>query len=129
MNKIKRSVKNMNKTKREIDALVDLLMELNLKRPIARTLVCLLDGKDYTSHEIERVSGLRQPEVSVAMKFLISKKWVIQKEVKKESTKGRPVKHYRLRMPVIDIINFVEKSIREENDKLLQNIKELKELV
>lgn len=119
----------MNKTKREIDALVDLLMELNLKRPIARTLVCLLDGKDYTSHEIERVSGLRQPEVSVAMKFLISKKWVIQKEVKKESTKGRPVKHYRLRMPVIDIINFVEKSIREENDKLLQNIKELKELV
>ncbi|NLI62222.1 MAG: transcriptional regulator [Methanosarcinaceae archaeon] len=110
-----------------MDELVSLLMRLNLKRPVASTLICMMDGKEYSSHEIERMSGLRQPEVSVSMKYLLGKKWITQREVKKVNEKGRPVKRYKLKISMDDIITSIEKSILEENQKTLDSIKELKE--
>ena len=104
----------MYKADKEMEELVSLLMRLNLKRPIARTLAFLIDGEEYTSHEIERISGLRQPEVSVAMKYLSKRKWISQREYKKENAKGRPVKLYKLKLPMSDIITIIEKEILED---------------
>src|SRR3989304_2722990 len=52
------------------EALVDLLMETGMARNLAKTLVFLSKRDETTSVEIEKATGLRQPEVSIAMQDL-----------------------------------------------------------
>jgi predicted transcriptional regulator len=66
--------------------LVQILMELGLKRPTATTLVYLGSAGKSSSTEVQTGTGLKQPEVSVAMKDLTARGWV---ETVKERSKGR----------------------------------------
>lgn len=50
--------------------MIELFRKINLSRPIALTLVCLAKGREISSQHIEILSGLRQPEVSLAMKLI-----------------------------------------------------------
>jgi len=50
--------------------MIELFRKINVSRPIAFTLACLAKGREISSQSIEMVSGLRQPEVSVAMRYL-----------------------------------------------------------
>src|SRR5437899_5826362 len=83
---------------RRDETLVDLLIETGLSRNIAKTLVFLSKRDETTSVEIEKATGLRQPEVSIAMQELRRRKWVDKRDIKKEG-KGRPVHSYRLNAP------------------------------
>jgi predicted transcriptional regulator len=76
--------------------MVELLRRLNINRPVAYTLACLSKGDEISSQCIEMVSGLRQPEVSIAMRYLRENNWVEMREEKKNQGKGRPVKLYKL---------------------------------
>src|SRR3989304_248167 len=80
---------------RRDETLVDLLIETGLSRNIAKTLVFLSKRDETTSVEIEKATGLRQPEVSIAMQELRRRKWVDKRDIKKEG-KGRPVHSDRL---------------------------------
>ncbi len=55
---------------------MDLLIETGLSRNIAKTLVFLSKREETTSVEIEKATGLRQPEVSIAMQELRRRRWV-----------------------------------------------------
>src|SRR5947209_9178229 len=83
---------------RRDETLVDLLIETGLSRNIAKTLVFLSKRDETTSVEIEKATGLRQPEVSIAMQELRRRKWVDKRDIKKEG-KGRPFHCYRLKAP------------------------------
>lgn len=50
--------------------IASLLQTLGVSRIESLSIVSLLDGKPRTSREIEKVAGLHQPEVSVAMRPL-----------------------------------------------------------
>ncbi len=50
------------------EEIADALISLGMSRPIARILSFLHDSNEATSVELERESGLRQPEVSTAMR-------------------------------------------------------------
>ena len=67
--------------------MVELLRRLNINRPVALTLACLSKGEEISSQCIEMVSGLRQPEVSIAMRYLRENDWVDMREEKR--TKAR----------------------------------------
>ena len=69
---------------RRDETLVDLLIETGLSRNIAKTLVFLSKRAETTSVEIEKATGLRQPEVSIAMQELRRRKWVDKRDIKKE---------------------------------------------
>jgi predicted transcriptional regulator len=108
--------------------MIKLLKKLNISRPIAITLTCLVKGKGITSQKIEMVTGLRQPEVSVAMRYLQKNNWIEIREEKKSEGKGRSTKLYSLIVPMHQIINVFEEKILEESSLVLRNIEALKQV-
>jgi predicted transcriptional regulator len=108
--------------------MVELLRRLNINRPVALTLACLSKGEEISSQCIEMVSGLRQPEVSIAMRYLRENDWIDMREEKKNQGKGRPVKLYKLTVQMETIVNSIEEDIMAESKTVLQNIERLKNL-
>lgn len=108
--------------------MVELLRKLDMNRPVALTIATLASGDEITSREIEATSDLRQPEVSIAMKYLKDNNWVQIREEKKNEGKGRPVKLYRLVIPLEEIIGSIEEKVLYESRSVLENIEKLKSL-
>ena len=108
--------------------MVELLRKLNMTRPVALTLTCLSSLDEVTSREIEMASGLRQPEVSIAMRHLSEYDWVNMREEKKTEGKGRPIKLYKLVVPLENVINTIEEEILLENKTVIESIQRLKSL-
>ena len=108
--------------------MIELLKGLNVSRPIALTLTCLIKGKVITSQKIEMLTRLRQPEVSIAMRYLLKNNWIEVSEEKKSKGKGRPTKLYSLIVPINQIINVIEEKILAENILVLRNIEYLKKM-
>ncbi|MGA8377842.1 MAG: helix-turn-helix domain-containing protein, partial [Methanoregula sp.] len=65
-------------------------MQIGIKKNAAKVLVFLANSSEATSHAIERGTDLRQPEVSLAMRYLMDQGWIMSWESKAES-KGRPL--------------------------------------
>lgn len=116
---------NMSAKEYEI---VELLRKLDINRPVALTLASLSSGDEITSREIESISNLRQPEVSIAMRYLKDNDWVEIREEKKTEGKGRPVKLYRLITPLEEIVQSIEQRVILESRSVLENIEKLKRL-
>ncbi|HIH36760.1 MAG TPA: ArsR family transcriptional regulator [Methanocellales archaeon] len=106
---------------------VGILMDLGLKRNVARTLMYLANADDVTSRSIELGADLRQPEVSIAMRKLKEENWVVVRDIKREG-KGRPLKSYKLAVPIENIITRLEEMKRQQAEKDLENIKKLRKL-
>ena len=104
---------------------VDLLVKNGLKPKIARTLAYLTGKEEVKSIEIERDTGLRQPEVSIAIQFLRKKGWVKKRDIKKQG-KGRPVHAYRLAHPLSKIIGEIETDRRKLINQYESNLSNLK---
>ncbi|MBU4220697.1 MAG: ArsR family transcriptional regulator [Euryarchaeota archaeon] len=103
------------------------LISLGMNRPVARTLAYLQNVDETKSDELETVTGLRQPEVSIAMRDLTERGWINEREEKK-SGKGRPFKIYSLKVGFTDIIAQLEKQQRKAVDEAQARIKRLREL-
>ncbi len=110
------------------EAIADVLTSLGLSRPIAKTLSYLKDLKEATAVELERVTGLHQPEVSIAMKELRERDWISEREEKKPG-KGRPFKIYSLKTSFKEIIAYFEKQQMKESNEIQSNIQRLKEAI
>ena len=108
--------------------MIELFRRINVSRPIALTLACLAKGREISSQSIEMISGLRQPEVSVAMRYLRENNWINIREEKKSKGKGRPIKLYRLIVPMDRIVSKIEEEIIAESRLVLRNIERLKHI-
>ena len=109
------------------ESLVDLLVNTGMPKNVAKTLAFMRKKEDTTSVEIEIMTALRQPEVSIAMQELRRRKWVIKRDIKKEG-KGRPVHAYKLAIPFEKIIETIEKEERKRIESIERNIEQLKAL-
>jgi len=109
------------------ESLVDLLVNTGMPKNVAKTLAFLRKKEETTSVEIEIMTALRQPEVSIAMQELRRRKWVIKRDIKKEG-KGRPVHAYKLAIPFDKIIETLEKEERKRMESIEKNIDQLKSL-
>jgi len=107
---------------------VNLLVELGVKRNVAKVLVFLANVPESTSRAIEKGTDLRQPEISLAMSHLIGYGWVTSREIKAEK-KGRPVKIYHLAKPITDIMDSIEKEKREEATNQLAMIQKIRDYI
>ncbi len=108
--------------------MIELFRRINVSRPIALSLACLAKGREISSQRIEIISGLRQPEVSVAMRYLRENNWINIREEKKSKGKGRPIKLYRLTVPMDHIVSKIEEEIIAESRLVLGNIELLKHI-
>lgn len=108
--------------------IIDILSDVGLKSGEARVLVVLFKGYDLTSREVERISDLRQPEVSIAINQLIKRKWVFVTNHITEK-KGRPVKVYSLLRAIDDILDEIKGDIEGDYRKKIEVIERVRVMV
>jgi len=101
------------------------LSNLGMSRNAATTMAYLMNVDEASSREIEISTGLRQPEVSLAMRLMCDQSWVNMRSEKKPG-KGRPMKIYSLAAPVDDIISYYEDKIYKKSQATISAIKKLK---
>jgi predicted transcriptional regulator len=114
-------------TQRE-EEFANLLIRIGIRRNMAKVLVYLAHTNEATSRDIERGTDLRQPEVSIAMAQMIEQRWVENRESKADN-KGRPVKIYRLAMPIGEIMDIIETEKRNEAQNQLILIQQLRNYI
>ncbi len=109
------------------EEIADALISLGISRNVARILSYLQSSKEVKSADLEREAGLRQPEVSLAVRELKERDWISEREEKKPG-KGRPYKVYSLKVGFNKIIAELEKQQKKAVDEMQKTIKRLKEL-
>ena len=101
------------------------LGNIGMSRSVATTMAYLMNVNEASSMEIEISTGLRQPEVSLAMRLMRNQSWVSVR-LEKKSGKGRPTKIYSLAAQVDEIISYYEDRINKESQATISVIKKLK---
>jgi predicted transcriptional regulator len=103
------------------------LESLGMNRNVAGLITYLNEVKEGSSRDIETATGLRQPEVSIAMRTLRQNNWVEEREVKVEG-QGRPMKIYKLSVPIEKIIKHYEEEKHSESTQAMESIQKLREM-
>ena len=104
---------------------IETLKTFGMSKSVATTMAYLMNVDEASSREIEISTGLRQPEVSLAMRLMRNQSWVSVRSEKK-LRKGRPMKIYSLVVPVDEIISYYEDRIFKESQATISTIKKLK---
>ncbi|MGZ4863946.1 MAG: ArsR family transcriptional regulator [Halobacteriota archaeon] len=109
------------------EVMASLLCNVGVKRNLAKALVYLANVNESVSRNIELGAGLRQPEVSIAMREMRERGWIDEWEQKKEG-KGRPLKCYRLSTQLCDIIDSLDDSRKRDAQQDEETIAMLRSL-
>jgi predicted transcriptional regulator len=106
---------------------VEALRSINVPRNVATMITYLTNTDEVTSREIEMGTNLRQPEVSIGMRTLRENNWVEERDVK-VGGKGRPMKVYKLGVPIGEIIKHYEDVKNSEATQNMKSIQRLKDI-
>jgi predicted transcriptional regulator len=109
------------------DEIIDKLIFTGMSKNLAKTLVFLSKRDETTSVQVEKATGLRQPEVSLAMQELRRRGWVTKRDIKKEG-KGRPVHAYRISKSFSRIVSTIKKQEDKKIERMVKNMNELHSL-
>jgi len=104
------------------EMVVNLLIDNGMQKNIAAVLVFLAGIPEATSHAIERESDLRQPDVSLAMKYLKRTEMDQPRRIS-PANKGRPMNVYALAVPVAGILDCIGKEMNDEVNNQLALVK------
>jgi predicted transcriptional regulator len=98
-----------------------------MNRNVASLVTYLKDVTEGSSRDIEMATGMRQPEVSIAMRTMREMNWVAEHDIRGEG-KGRPMKIYALRSTIDEIVEYYEAKKSQEAAQTMMAIQRLKEL-
>ena len=68
---------------------VDLLIEIGMKKIVAKVLVFFAGTPEATSRDIERGADMRQPEVGTALNYMMEQGWITESSIPSENKVGR----------------------------------------
>jgi predicted transcriptional regulator len=108
--------------KRDHLRMIEILAEVGMAKNTARVLTFIAVAGRTFSAQIQSGTGMRQPEVSIALKELSDRKWISRQSFQREG-KGRPIYVYRLRKEIGEIVEAVER----EQDRRVRQIQKDKE--
>jgi predicted transcriptional regulator len=100
------------------------LVQKGVRLNVAKVVILLVNLKEASAAEIERRAGMRQSDVSVALKYLASRELIRTRKGLSAGT-GRPVKFYGLAKLLPEIIDQIQ---QEKNEMVLRNLSRLREL-
>ena len=103
---------------------VSILTKVGTRKNVAKVLVFLANTAKATQRMIERGADLRQPEVSIALKYMAGQGWVKSSEI--PSHKGRPNKQFTLAMPARQIMASIERTTKERADSQLALVRKMR---
>ena len=104
----------------------NLLIKIGTKKNIAKVLVFLAKTPETTTHALERGTDMRQPEVSLAMRYLMDQGCIRSRESEGER-KGRPMKIYTLAKSIDEIMTCIENEKKIEASNQLALVQKLRE--
>lgn len=107
---------------------VNILVSSGFTRKVAMALVFLANTEETTTRAIERGADMRQPEVSLAMKYLKGRGWIESRE-DGSANKGRPSKVYKLSLPISKILDVIEKDKKDETKKQMALLGKMKDFI
>jgi predicted transcriptional regulator len=110
----------------EEEDFTNLLIQIGLKKNIAKILVFFKNTPNATSHEIEIGTDLRQSEVSIALRYLVDKGWIRSHDGSADNG-SRPKKIYELARPFNEIMDFIENEKENEVNSQLGLVQKLRE--
>jgi predicted transcriptional regulator len=110
------------------EEVVDILTSLGVSKPVAFCVVVLANRGEVSSAELGGMTGLRQPDVSRAMRSLRDRGWAVKREEPRLG-KGRPVHRYRLLLEPKDIGLALERDLRRTSESRRAAIGRLREAV
>ena len=105
------------------DEILKTLSRMGFTHPKGKVLIYLLNFGEGKSRDMEQAMDLRQPEVSIAIREM--QDFLETKKLHKKA-RGRPVFVYKLKKPMLEII---DKIIKTKIDNIHKNIEKLKELI
>jgi len=106
------------------ESIAHLLIELGIHRNVAWVLVFFARTPEATSHDIEHGTGLRQPEISLAMKQMTDRGWIACRGPL-AGQMGRKKKVYELATTLSSIVDSIENEKKKEAEKRLGRLKKL----
>lgn len=106
---------------------VKLIEDLGVGSKVAKTLASLANGEELRSKEIQRITELSQPEVSMAINELKEDGFIEERMIEREK-RGRPMMAYSLSKPISGIMKEIENKWRMEKQKEKRKIEKAKEL-
>lgn len=107
---------------------VEILRSLGVPRKVSNMIAYLANVEEATSRDIERGSELRQPEVSIALRTLRKYNWIDERICKNDGT-GRPMKVYRLKTSIEEILHHYEEEKLKEANQAMEKIQKLRNLL
>ncbi len=110
------------------EEVIQLLIDVGLKSNEARVLMVFFRGLQPTSRNLERITDLRQPEVSIAITSLSRRKWVCVSSLINEN-KGRPVKIFALSKTIDAILDEIRDGISGGHDEQMNLLRRIREIV
>jgi predicted transcriptional regulator len=110
------------------DEFTDLLIQIGMKKNVAKVLVFVANTEETTAKDIERGTDLRQPEVSLAMKTLVKLGWIKSRD-NPTAHRGRPEKVYHMAKPLTEITEVIEKEKQDEIRMRMGRFKQLEQLI
>ena len=106
------------------ESIAHLLIELGIHRNVAWVLVFFARTPEATSHDIEHGTGLRQPEISLAMKQMTDRGWIACRGPL-AGQMGRKKKVYELATSLTAIVDSIENEKKQEAEKRITRLKKL----
>ncbi|MDD1694586.1 MAG: ArsR family transcriptional regulator [Methanoregula sp.] len=106
----------------------DLLIKIGIRPNIAKVLVYLANIPEAPTRAIERGTGLRQAEVSLAMQYLDGLHWISCRE-QKTLNKGRPMKVYELAKPIPEIMDTIMNEKKKMACDQLARVKKIRSYI
>ena len=107
---------------------VNILIGIGTKKNVAKVLVFLKNSAKGTLRAIERGTDLRQPQVSVALRYMAGQGWVKISKIPSER-KGRQNKQFALAVPLPQIMDGIEKITRERAENQLALVRKMRNFV
>jgi len=108
------------------ESIAHLLIELGIHRNVAWVLVFFARTPEATSHDIEHGTGLRQPEISLAMRQMTDRGWIACRGPQ-AGQMGRKKKVYELATPLTVIVDSIEREKMKEIENQIQVIRKLRD--
>ena len=106
----------------------NLLIKVGTRRNVAKVLVFLAKNPEATSRAIEWGTNLNQPEVCMAMRYLVGLNWIKSRESRSE-TRGRPMMIHGLAKPIHEIMDGIENEKQSEANAQLERVQKLREFI
>jgi predicted transcriptional regulator len=126
----------MNDTTKEIvndpvvsAKIINLLMDLGISECESKILVILNKNTDgLKQKDICDIGYLYQPEVSIGLKRLMSKRWVTIVNRVSVKKKGRPFGIYALYKSFDEILNEIEEGVTGKYELIMSDIERVKQI-